>query len=91
MEYYCSKQTNNTKHSNKLIPNDILLYYSADQCHAQPSPAKLPPAADGNTETHSQKICRARDLGTLIPKLDFSIKCLHPGFRDKTCGKRGQK
>ena len=46
----------------------------ADPCLAQPSSEKLPPCSrwGANTDTHSQIIGGARDLGTLGPKKDVS-------------------
>jgi hypothetical protein len=35
-----------------------------------------------NTETHSQALCRVRDLGTLITKWYTSIKSLSSGIRE---------
>ena len=61
------------------------------ECPAQSSAKELPPATDGkNTETHNQTCKKKRDLGTLSPKEDVSIKSLLSGLRDP-CERGGAK
>ena len=47
-----------------------------EQCLAQPSSEKLPPAAGGNKyrDPQSDMMQRVKDLGTLSPKWDIPIK-----------------
>lgn len=52
----------------------FLLY--SDQCFAQPSSEKCPPAGDGRKQRPIAKHHAEKDLGTLIPKWDASIKSL---------------
>lgn len=52
------------KSSNKMTANNILLYYTYRLVPSQLSLEKLPPAAEENSETHSQTLCRVNDCRT---------------------------
>ena len=58
----------------------------------QPSSEKLPPTADGKRYKHPQpdNVQSVRDLGTLNPKQDVSIKSLLLGLRE-VCARRDRK
>ena len=61
------------------VPDDILLI---GLCLVQSS-EKLPPTADGNNRDSQTDIMqRVRDLGTLNPKWDVSIKPFLLGLRE---------
>jgi hypothetical protein len=53
-----------------------MAFYYTPQCLAQPSSEKLPPAADRDRYRDPQpyNMQKVRDLETLSPKLDLSIK-----------------
>jgi hypothetical protein len=55
-----------------MTSDDILP--CSDQCLAQPSSEKLPPAVDGDPQPDNMH--RVRDLGTLSPKQDVFTKSL---------------
>lgn len=62
-----------------------------NQCFAQPLSETLPPVDVGtNAETHSQAIYTVRDLGTLIPERDVSIKSLSSELRE-VCRRGSEK
>ena len=63
-----------------------------DQCLRQLSAEELPPAGDGSKYRDPQPdiMQRMRDLRTLHPKGDFSIKSLSSELRE-ACGRGGRK
>lgn len=73
-----------------MTPNDILLY--SDQSLVQPSSEKLPPATDGNKYRDPQPdyMQRVKDLRTLSPKQNVSIKSFRLELREPH-GKGGRK
>ena len=63
-----------------------------DLCLAQPTSDKLPPATDENKHRDPQtdNMQKVRDLGTLSPNREGSIKFFLTGTR-KLCGRGGRK
>lgn len=57
-----------------MAHNDILLHICS--LFSQTQRNFFPQWIRTNIETHSQTLYRVRDLGTLSPKLDVSIKAL---------------
>lgn len=64
-----------------MTPSDILLYshqYLLSHCQK----CFLLRQVGANTETHRQILNRVKDLGTLNPKWDVSIRALPSGIRE---------
>lgn len=63
-----------------------------DQCRAQPSSEKVPPAGDGNKDRdpRQRQMHWVRDVGTLSPKWNAAIRFLPTGQKEP-CGRGGRR
>lgn len=84
------KEKEINKSSDKSTPNDILLCSQIGAPFILNMRSFFLGQRGTKTETHSQTFCRVRDLGTLRPKWNVSIKSL-PSEMRQPCGRRGWK